>query len=87
MPQIKCHFLPLILSDDAKHFQDMLNIFSEHYKNWKLKINIEKSKIVIFGNYIRIKNITFCIDGQSIEIVKEFKNLGVYKKWWICTKY
>ena len=31
----------IILSDDAKHFQDMPNVFSEYCKNWKLKINIE----------------------------------------------
>ena len=67
----------IILSDDAKHFQDMLNVFNEYCKNWKLKINIEKTKVVIFGNYIRIRNVTFFIDGQSIEIEKEFKYLGV----------
>ena len=66
----------IILSDDAKHFQDMLNVFSEYCKKWKLKINIEKTKVVIFDNYIRIRNVTFFIDGQSIEIVKEFKYLG-----------
>ena len=60
----------IILSDDSKHFQDMLNVFSEYCKNWKLKINIEKTKVVIFGNHIRIRNVTFFIDGQSIEIVK-----------------
>ena len=27
----------IILSDDVKHFQDMLNVFSEYCKNWKLK--------------------------------------------------
>ena len=29
-----------------------------------------KTKIVIFGNYKRIRNVTFFFDGQSIEIVK-----------------
>ena len=51
-------------------------IFSEYCKNWKLKINIEKTKVVIFGNYIRIRNVIVFIDGQRIEIVKEFKYLG-----------
>ena len=30
----------------------------------------------MFGNYIRIRNVSFFIDGQNIEIVKEFKYLG-----------
>ena len=34
----------ITLSDDAKHFQDALNVFSEYCNNWKLKINIEKNK-------------------------------------------
>ena len=73
----------IIISDDVKHFQDMLNGFSEYCKNWKLKINIEKTKIVIFGTYIWFRNVTFFIDGQSIELVKEFKHLGALftKKW------
>ena len=61
----------IILSDDVKRFQDMLNVFSEYCKNWELKINIEKTKLVIFGNYIRIRHVSFLIDGQGIEIVKE----------------
>ena len=67
----------IILSDNAKEFQDILNTFNEYCKKWKLKINICKTKIIIFGNYIRNQHFTFYITGEEIEIVKEFKYLGV----------
>ena len=41
----------ILLSDNAKQFQETLNIFYEYCKNWKLNINIEKTKIMIFGDY------------------------------------
>ena len=67
----------IVLSDNAKEFQDILNTFNEYCKKWKLKINICKTKIIIFGNYIRNQHFTFYITGEEIEIVKEFKYLGV----------
>ena len=60
----------IILSDNAKEFQDVLNTFNEYCKKWKLKINICKTKIIIFGNYIRNQHFTFYITGEEIEIVK-----------------
>ena len=32
----------ILLSDNAKQFQETLNIFYEYCKNWKFNINIEK---------------------------------------------
>ena len=42
----------MILSDNVKDSQDILNAFNEYCKIWELKINISKTKIIIFGNYI-----------------------------------
>lgn len=67
----------ILLSDNAKQFQETLNIFYEYCKNWKLNINIEKTKIMIFGDYSRTRTVSFSIAGAEIEIVKSFKYLGV----------
>ena len=68
----------IIVSDNAKEFQDILNTFNEYCKQWKLKINISKTKIIIFGDYIRLHtNFSFHLAGDVIEIVKDFKYLGV----------
>ena len=43
----------LVLSDIPKDSQDMLNVFNEYCKKWKLNINIDKTKAVIFVDYTR----------------------------------
>jgi len=66
----------LIISDDAIDFQNMLSTFHEYCKEWKLHVNISKSKIVIFGSR-NVSNLNFHIGEQSIEIVDRYKYLGV----------
>ena len=66
----------IILSDNAKDFQDILNAFNEYCKEWKVKINISKTKIIILGNNIRNLYYSFKFAEEEIEIVKEFKYLG-----------
>ena len=41
----------LVLSDNPKDFQYMLNVFNKYCKNWKLNINNDKTKAMIFGVY------------------------------------
>ena len=73
----------IILSDDAKEFQDILNAFNEYCKQWKLKIDISKTKIKIFGDYSRNQHFYFHIAGEEVEIIKEFKYLGdLFKIKW-----
>ena len=43
---------------------------------WKLKINIEKSKVVIFSNG-RMPKSDFILNGEKLEKVKEFNYLGI----------
>ena len=64
------------MSDDEKHFQNLLNYFAEYCKK-HLKINISKTKIMIFGGNVRSNNKVFTLNGDPVEIVKEFKYLGV----------
>ena len=54
-----------------------LDYFLEYCKIWKLNINYSKTKVLIFGarNTDRFK---FVLDGEIIEVVDKFKNLGVY---------
>ena len=67
----------LVLSDNPKDFQDMLNIFNDYCIKWKLKINTDKTKAMIFGDYARNRPVSFNIAGDEIETIKEFKYLGV----------
>lgn len=66
-----------LISDDVNNFQHLLNSFASYCKIWKLHINIKKTKIVIFGGNTRSNNQLFTIENENIEVVKEFKYLGV----------
>ena len=60
----------LVLSDTPKDFQDMLYAFNEYCKKWKLKINTDETKAMIFGDYARNKLILFNTAGDEMEIIK-----------------
>ena len=67
----------ILISESAEDLQYMLNIFANYCNQWKLKINIDKSKILIFSKG-RINNSEkFYFGGKEIEIVKNYKYLGV----------
>ena len=53
-----------------------LNIFSGYCKKWKLQINYDKTKILVFGDRTIIYNY-LNIDNHAIEIVGEFNFLCV----------
>ena len=54
---------------------------STYSKLWKLEVNVEKTKIVVFSRNGRYsKNIRFVYEEEKLEIVKEFKYLGVILK-------
>ena len=57
---------------------DTLNAFQTYCEIWNLTINTEKTKVMIFS-YGRIsKNVHFYINNKELEIVSEFKYLGIY---------
>ena len=65
----------VLLSEKYADMQHSLRIFADYCIHWKLTINEEKSKIVIFG---RDRNkYKFYLNGLLLEKVKQFKYLGV----------
>lgn len=66
----------LIVSDTPEYFQRSLNSFYNYCKEWKLSINMSKSKVVIFGAR-NINDYHFHINNLSLEIIDRYKYLGV----------
>ena len=64
----------VIISDTPKGLNKSLHVFHEYCKAWGLKINNEKSKVLVFGR--DSKNYKFTINKETIEKVKTFKYLG-----------
>ena len=67
----------VIFSDNESGLQHALNIFEKYRSQWKLKVNVSKTKVVVFGSGRRKENLKFCLNSMEIEIVQEYKYLGI----------
>lgn len=66
----------ILLSNTAENLQICLNNFNDYCKNWHLKVNINKTKIVIFGAR-QTGNFRFNLGDENIEISDSYHYLGV----------
>ena len=67
----------VILAESKDDLQNQLNFFSEFCHSWKLKVNIEKSKVLVFSNGRLPKQLKCTISGTELEIVSNFTYLGI----------
>ncbi len=66
----------LILSETEDGLRNGLSVLSNFSKKWSLTVNVKKSKILIF-NKKKISCDSFHVNGQSLDIVRSYKYLGV----------
>ena len=62
----------VLLSETPEDLQKQLDLFYEYCTAWKLKVNVDKTKIVGFSNGRLPQNLRFTYDNREIEIVKDF---------------
>ena len=65
----------VIFGTDPDSFQENINIFFEYSRQWKLNVNLNKTKILIFGIQ-NTDNLEFKLGDNKIDICDEFKYLG-----------
>ena len=65
-----------LLAESASNLQNMLNLFHEYCHKWKLKVNIDKTKIMICSKGRLPTNINFKYGNKELEIEKDFLYLG-----------
>ena len=65
------------MAESAADLQKQLDSFSDYCDIWTLKVNVEKSKIVVFSQGTTPNNLKFSFNGKQLEIVDEFIYLGV----------
>ncbi len=69
----------VLMADSSEEMQKCLDAFSIYCQKWKLTINAEKTKVVIFGgNKISKAKYHFNLEEKNIEIIDKYKYLGVY---------
>ena len=60
-------------SNNQDNLQHMLNLFEQYCDQWKLTVNISKTKILIFTSGRYAQNLHFTYKRNEIEIVTEYK--------------
>ncbi|MEW8548382.1 MAG: reverse transcriptase family protein, partial [Candidatus Thiodiazotropha sp.] len=66
----------VIFSNDINDFQKCLDAFFDYCNMWKLTINYDKTKVIVF-NSRKTCNMEFKIGENIIEIIDRYKYLGV----------
>ena len=75
-----CRWL-ILLSESAKGLQKSLDILKTYCDKWNLKINIGKTKVIVFNKSGRIlKGFHFLYDDEPISLTNESKYLGILFK-------
>ncbi|MEW8544141.1 MAG: reverse transcriptase family protein, partial [Candidatus Thiodiazotropha sp.] len=67
----------VLLAESSDDLQHALNIFEKFCTEWKLTVNIDKTKIIVFGRGKSKSNLKFFYKQTQVEIVKQYKYLGV----------
>ena len=68
----------VLFAENPAALQTMIDTLYKYNKEWKLTLNVDKTKIVIFRNGGNIKeNENWVYDGKEIQIVNQFSYLGM----------
>ena len=63
----------MLFSNSKENLQEGLDFLSNYCKRWKLKINVSKTKVMIFRRGGRLhRNLAFYYEGEPLEIVSKF---------------
>lgn len=68
----------VILSDTPQKLQQMINQLANYCQHWNLSVNLDKSKVMIFGSGgRRARNEKWTFMDTPLEIVKSYLYLGI----------
>ena len=68
----------VIFSDNKDDLQVAFNVFSEYRLQWRLTVNISKTKIVVFSKGRTKHDINFTFQTETIEIIDDYKYFGIF---------
>ena len=67
----------VLLADNEQELQNSLDAFYDYCERWKLKINMNKTKVVIFGAR-KTDSYRFTLGNDEVEISDRYKYLGIF---------
>jgi hypothetical protein len=68
----------VLMAESSSNLQTLLDNFYLYCDTWKMKLNVDKTKIVVFSKGRLPRNLIFNYNGTITEIVKDFNYLGIY---------
>ena len=71
-----------LMAESASDLQNMLDKFGQYCEDWNSKVNVNKTKIMIFSKGRPPTNLFFSLNGSNIEIVNEFLPRCSFKQNW-----
>ncbi len=67
----------VLMAESSADLQNQLNSFQDYCSVWKLKVNTDKSKVMVFSRGKLPRNLNFSLNGEKLEIVNSFNYLGI----------
>ena len=67
----------VLFSETERDMLHALNVFQTYCNTWRLTVNVDKTKIVIFSSG-KLKQYNFLLNGLKIEVTNEYKYLGIH---------
>lgn len=67
----------VLFAESADEMQVTLNYFEDYCNQWRLSVNVSKTKVVIFSNRKYNRDISFKLCNQDIEIKDSYTYLGL----------
>jgi hypothetical protein len=66
------------MAESSADLQNQLNSFQDYCSIWKLKVNTDKSKVIIFSRGKLSRNLNFSLNGEKLEIVNSLDFVPLY---------
>ena len=66
----------VIFSETREEMQNMLDVFTDYCKQWKLYVNIDKTKVVVFSKRKYEANHKFKVNREDIQFSDNYCYLG-----------
>ena len=68
----------VLFNDNPNDLQRSLDTVKDYCNDWKLSVNVNKTKVLIISQGRPSEKLHFYCDGMELEIVKEYNYLGIY---------
>ena len=66
----------VLMAESAEALQPLLDSLSNWTKDYGLKVNVAKTKVLVFRTSWQLDQDRFYFDGNNVEIVNTFSYLG-----------